>query len=88
MVSGYIIQSFVTTVPTHSRPGWRVGNLVIKTCPYHIQIFFQVKIEDFIGKKRMIFVIIFAKNIDCGYALTASMKRLKRGPTIYVLDQT
>ena len=43
--------------------------IITKTCPCNIQRFFSgSKIENFIGKKIVIF-LIFAQNIDCGYTL-------------------
>ena len=40
----------------------------MKTCPCSIEIFSPVKIENFIGFLKNIF-LIFAQNIDCGYTL-------------------
>ena len=42
---------------------------ITKTCPCNIQGFFSpVKIENFM-RKILIFFLIFAQNIDCGYTL-------------------
>ena len=41
---------------------------ITKTCPCNIQRFSSVKIENFI-RKMLIFFLIFAQNIDCGYTL-------------------
>ena len=43
--------------------------VITKTCPYYIQyFFFRSKIDNFQLKKINIF-LVFAQNIDCGYAL-------------------
>ena len=53
----------------------------MKTCPCNIQRFFSVVKIEYFTRKILIFFLIFAQNIDCGYRLWVNVR------TAYVSEQ-